>query len=283
MIAKSRPKFSVLMCNYNYGDYISHAINSVLEQTLPDFELIIVDDGSTDHSVNEISKFSDQRIHFISQENRGQAAAFNTGIQYCSGELTAFLDSDDWWLPQKLENVNLSCQASRASIGLIQHQVTVWSDGEEWPYKHILPSGNCFEDMQSTGNLDHFVPTSGIVIPTEICKKIFPIPESLKLCADAYLTRTSIAFGSLLSIPQSLGYYRAHINAVFRNASFNSITLFNDTLIPELNRFYSENGFTDVVIRNLPEQKPHAIQLRRTFRQKVLSRIARLAQKMAEN
>lgn len=266
-------KISVLMCNYNYGDFVGQAIESVLSQTLPDFEFIIVDDGSTDHSVSEISRFNDHRIKLIFKENGGQASAFNVGIRHCTGDLISFLDSDDWWLPQKLETVLCTMQASKAQIGVVQHQLTVWCEGQEWPYKRILPTGDCFAEMKATGRLDYFVPTSGIAVPANICRKVFPVPESLRVCADAFVTRTSIAFGKLLSIPESLGYYRKHSNTVYMNSEFDDIGLYNAELIPALNQFYRNNGFEGTQLQSVPK---------RSFRRKALRRIARIFQKLAD-
>jgi len=282
MTPKTGPKFSVLMCNFNYGDYIAQAITSVLEQTFGDYELIIVDDGSSDHSLDEISRFSDQRIKRLFQKNQGQAAAFNNGMKHCEGEFVAFLDSDDWWAPQKLEAVLWSIEASNLSFGLIQHQMTVWFDGKQWPYKRVLPSGDCFEEMKITGNLDFFVPTSGIVIPIGVCKKIFPVPIALKLCADAFLTRTSTAYGPLLSLSESLGFYRKHSNSVFQNKNFDDISLFNQTLIPELLRFYERNGFSGVEIADIPGQKSQKEPPRRPLSKRVFGRMARIFHNLAE-
>lgn len=96
---RSQP-VSVIIPVYNSEKYLAEAIDSVLAQTYQDFELIIVDDGSTDHS-REIAK-SYPKVKYIYQENRGVAAARNYGIKQAKGEFLAFLDADDLWLPEKL-------------------------------------------------------------------------------------------------------------------------------------------------------------------------------------
>ena len=101
----SNPFFSVIVPTYNRAHLISETIESVLAQTFKDFELIIVDDGSTDNTKEVIHKYlSDPRVKYIYQENKERAAARNNGIRNSTGEWIALLDSDDLWLPNHLES-----------------------------------------------------------------------------------------------------------------------------------------------------------------------------------
>lgn len=97
--------FSVVIPLYNKEKYIARTIRSVLEQTVQDFEIIVVDDGSTDNSVDEVKKFDDDRIRIVHQENAGVSAARNLGIEEAQYGLVAFLDADDEWLPNHLEEI----------------------------------------------------------------------------------------------------------------------------------------------------------------------------------
>ena len=94
---------SVIVPVYNIEQYVAFAVKSVLDQTYSHFELLIVDDGSCDRSLEICQQFTDSRIRVIHQENRGLAGARNTGIRAAKGELIALLDGDDCWLPEKLE------------------------------------------------------------------------------------------------------------------------------------------------------------------------------------
>lgn len=94
---------SVIVPMYNVEKYIEQCIKSVLAQTYPHFEIICVDDGCTDKTVDILSTFNDVRIRFIQQKNKGLAAARNTGINAAQGIYIALLDSDDFWAPTKLE------------------------------------------------------------------------------------------------------------------------------------------------------------------------------------
>ena len=97
------PLVSVMMPAYNAGIFIGQAIESVLTQTYPHWELVIVDDGSTDGTSKVIERYVDRRIKVISQLNRGEATARNVALEAVQGEYLAFLDADDMWLPDHLE------------------------------------------------------------------------------------------------------------------------------------------------------------------------------------
>lgn len=104
------PSFSVLICNYNYGAYVGEAIRSALEQDYPPelIQVIVVDDGSTDDSRSVLAQFSKEpRVQVVLQENRGQSAAFEAGVQAATGDYVCLLDSDDRYLPNKLRRVAL--------------------------------------------------------------------------------------------------------------------------------------------------------------------------------
>lgn len=93
---------SVVIPLYNKEKQIAYTLQSVFNQTFQDFEIVIIDDGSTDGSVAEVEKFSDSRIRLVHQQNAGVSAARNRGIEEAKGELIAFLDADDEWKPEYL-------------------------------------------------------------------------------------------------------------------------------------------------------------------------------------
>jgi glycosyltransferase involved in cell wall biosynthesis len=94
---------SIIVTCYNKEKFIAQTIESVLNQTYTNFELIIIDDGSVDNSRAIIEQFADKRIKFISQNNCGETQARNAGIKFATGSWLAFLDGDDVWLPTKLQ------------------------------------------------------------------------------------------------------------------------------------------------------------------------------------
>lgn len=120
------PRVSVILPVYNSAAYVSKAINSVLSQTFTDFDLIVVDDGSTDNTGEVVARIADSRVQYLKKNNQGPSLARNMGIRNSIGEFVAFIDSDDCWLPNKLElqvrALNLSPEA-----GLVHSSVLIVS------------------------------------------------------------------------------------------------------------------------------------------------------------
>jgi succinoglycan biosynthesis protein ExoO len=101
-----KPKISVIIPAYNTEAYVGQAIQSVLDQTEQRFEVIVVDDGSTDQTVEQVKRFTDERIRlYVNDENRGANHARNRALDAASTEWVALLDSDDWYLPERLEKL----------------------------------------------------------------------------------------------------------------------------------------------------------------------------------
>ncbi len=129
--------FSVIIPLYNKDKYIKRTLDSVLKQTFTNFEIIIVDDGSTDNSCEIVESISDPRIRWIRQENGGPSKARNRGIKEAKGQFIAFLDADDQWLPEKLEKqyglhsknpeVVWSCSGYKV-VGGIREQTVSYSE-----------------------------------------------------------------------------------------------------------------------------------------------------------
>jgi len=97
-----KPKISVIIPFYNRVDWLLEAIDSVLEQSFIDFEIILIDDGSTE-DISKVFQYKDPRIHYFHQENKGRSIARNNGLQHAQGKYIAFLDADDLFSKNKLE------------------------------------------------------------------------------------------------------------------------------------------------------------------------------------
>jgi glycosyltransferase involved in cell wall biosynthesis len=112
------PKVSVVIPAYNAMTYLPETVKSVLQQTFTDYEVLIINDGSSDQIVEWVSQVTDPRVRIVSQQNQGVSAARNTGIAQAQGEYIAFLDADDLWEPTKLEK-QLRCLEANPSVGLV--------------------------------------------------------------------------------------------------------------------------------------------------------------------
>lgn len=97
------PQVSIIIPLYNKGPYLRRTLDSVFAQTFEDYEVIVVDDGSTDDGPEQVTTYTDPRLHLIRQANAGPGAARNRGVNEARGKYTAFLDADDEWLPEFLD------------------------------------------------------------------------------------------------------------------------------------------------------------------------------------
>ena len=178
------PIISVIIPTYNSAKFIDAALESVFLQTFKDFEIIVVDDGSTDNT-KELLKQYFKRIHYFYQQNKGPSAARNLGISKANGKLLAFLDADDLWLPEKLEK-QVAVYNQKSNIGLVGCGYYVFNDSSNM---HIEVKGAVYHDKADI--LRDFkmrsVPTgsaSGVLIPAECFKKVGCFDESLRAAED---------------------------------------------------------------------------------------------------
>lgn len=131
-----QPRTSVIIPVYNGARFLGAALDSVLTQSLPPSELIVVDDGSTDDSVDIVAALpapTATQLLLVRQPNQGPAAARNRGLELATGELIAFLDSDDVWLPDKLQHQVAHLAAQPDVGGVICHIESFVEPGCEWP------------------------------------------------------------------------------------------------------------------------------------------------------
>lgn len=250
----SMPFVSVVINNYNYAKYLKEAIACVLNQTYRNFELIIVDDGSTDESREIITgyhkKYPDQIIP-VFKKNGGQASAFNAGYKICRGDIISFLDSDDYWMENRLEKVIKIFKKGEYSI--VQHNMEIVD-------KNSLKVGKLYRKNLFTGNakrllldyciIDFFVPTSGVCFSKIVLDKIFPIPEEWTICADAVLTRNVLFYGLLYSFEQPLGFYRIHGENNFINTPLQKEVDYFQKIIEAINLHLIKAGFIERVDMN---------------------------------
>ncbi|MGZ3756973.1 MAG: glycosyltransferase family 2 protein [Mucilaginibacter sp.] len=209
---KNIPAITVLMPAYNAERYIGEAIDSVLQQTFSDFELVIVNDGSTDGTEQVIRAFEDERIVLINQPNTGVAAALNTGLKYARAPYIARFDADDVCYPQRLEKQFNFLQHNPDYI-LIGSDADYILENNEFLF-HFKCIAHTHEEIRQ--KLYFYCP---FVHPTVMYKKQ-NVCDAGGYPADAhnfedYLLWTSIALqGKLYNLPEPLIKYRLNSTSV---------------------------------------------------------------------
>lgn len=169
------PFFSVIIPLYNKEKYIEDTLNCVLAQTFQDFEVLIIDDGSTDNSVAFVSKFTDARITLLQQENGGVSSARNLGINHASGTLIGFLDADDYWYPNHLEQL-AGLYNDFPIVGLYCSRYKIrFSENNDYTPK-LLDIGADFRgmvpDFFHSSSVDRIAWTSAVAVPKAVINEI---------------------------------------------------------------------------------------------------------------
>ena len=175
------PTISVIIPLYNKESNISQTVHSVLEQSIKEFELIIVDDGSTDNSLNIIKDIHDVRIRLIRQENGGPSKARNTGVTYAQGDWILFLDADDELMDRALENfTNLIVSNREVGIFCCEFLVKTKSKTQK-PYTyHNTIAKNVFKSWFFAESL----PRTGATIYKRCLVQKCPFNEHIKRFED---------------------------------------------------------------------------------------------------
>ena len=213
-----RPLVSVCINNFNYAPYLSQAIDSALAQTYAPIEVIVVDDGSTDRSRDVIARYRD-RIVPVLKSNGGQASAFNAGVARSCGDIVCFLDSDDYFGPDKVARVVelFRCQEPHAKPMLAHHPLMMVGDGAQAfagrtiGRKHASPL-NLYDFARRYGFVFYMAgPTSGLSLNRVLADRLFPLPEAgIRTSADDFIVMGAALVGDLYSLDQALGCYRIH-------------------------------------------------------------------------
>lgn len=225
-----KPRFSVIIPLYNKAPYIRKALTSIMSQTFNDWELIIVDDGSTDnsaalceeffqtfnrslaHSINDNRSF----VHsFIRQTNSGVAAARNNGVAASHGEFVCFLDADDWWGPTFLEEMNRLI-TEYPEAGLYATNFVYYKPGKTHVEHTNLKTGyiNYPEVYASTGSMP--VWTGAACMPRKVFDEVGGFPVGVKLGEDFLLWAKTALYYPVAFSEKPLAYYNNDVPASLR-------------------------------------------------------------------
>lgn len=201
-----KPLFSVIIPTFNHAHFIGRCLDGVLSQTYQNWEAIVVNNFSTDNTVEVVESYNDPRIRLVNNANGGIiAVSRNKGISEAKGDLIAFLDSDDWWYPNKLE-ISLPYLGD---YDLIYHDLDIYTNVQKSTgvAKGRILSGNIAKDLIINGN---GIVNSSVVVKKEIVDLVGKITEDRNLIAVEdydYWIRIAKATDRFKYIGQSLGGY----------------------------------------------------------------------------
>lgn len=179
------PEVSVVVTCYNYAHYLEGCMQSILAQTYQNFEIILIDDGSTDETPDIARKFQAvPNFFYVRQSNSGQARATNRGIELARGTYVAFLDADDAWLPEKLEKQIALFDQPR--VGVVYNRLR-----EMDPEGNILEVGPVGRRWQPQAGsvikwllFENFVPFSSSIVRKQCLQELGGLDESLSMVTD---------------------------------------------------------------------------------------------------
>ncbi len=185
------PAVTVIIPNFNYADFIEETLRSVLNQTFQDFEAIVIDDGSTDQSLQVIKKIRDEfrgKLILIEQENKGVYAARNRAIKIARGRYISFLDADDIWEPETLEGLvtyleaNPNCMMAYANASFFYNDTRRELGHNIGPGSKKTPhTGRCADKLFLEGN---FIPFMTTILRRQAFEQVGFFNETLKVGGD---------------------------------------------------------------------------------------------------
>lgn len=205
---------SIIIPTYNRSAFVVEAVQSALNQTYKNYEIIVIDDGSTDDTLERLAKYND-RIQLISQANKGVSAARNTGIKASRGDLIALLDSDDLWMKEKL-SIQVDFMQRNVGINICQTDEIWLRNGVRVNPKNIHKkySGFIFEKCIPLC----IISPSAVIIRKKIFDKVGLFDESMPLCEDYDLWLRASLKHEVATLPEALIYKRGgHSDQLSKN------------------------------------------------------------------
>jgi len=247
-------RVSVLICTYNYARYLPQCLASVLNQTRPPDEIIVLDDGSTDSTPEVMKNFPE--VRYVYQQNTGKAVAFGRAFSLSSGDIVCHLDADDYWDPHKVERV-LRCFGENPNLGGVVHEVgyvDASGRGLHFPWASQYPTEAMtltLDDCEDVGFLYPLPKARGrfFGVPNTssirrgLLQDLLPLPPQVGGSVDGVLVAAGLRYG-IAYLPETLAAYRIHgDNAGFGNVASTRETITMWTFLlanPNFRRFLSK-------------------------------------------
>ena len=219
------PAVSVIIPTYNRANLVAKAIKSVLSQTYQDFEIIVIDDGSTDNTEEIIRSFKDKRVKYIKKykENKGSSVARNIGIKVARGKYIALLDSDDEWLPEKLDKQIKVLQSESPEVGVVYSNLCYIDENGKSMNKLRNPKkeGYIYEDLFGKNCVGT---PSTVLIRKECFHQVGLFDDLLNAMEDWDMWIRIAKYYRFALIKVPLVKYRLHSNQKTRNLELKIIT-----------------------------------------------------------
>jgi len=214
---KREPKtmqVTVIIPTFNSAQFLTAAVDSVLAQTFKDFEIIVVDDGSTDNTEDVLKSYGD-KVRYIKQKNQGVSVARNTGIKNSSAKYAAFLDSDDVWMPAKLEKQINALENNPKSKACYTEYISVSEDMKPQELKRLRAENSVLNDLLLRGNV--IGPPSTILCERELFEELGGFDSGLSLSADWDMWIRLACVTELTFLKEPLIKYRLHGSNMSKN------------------------------------------------------------------
>lgn len=210
------PRVSVIMPVYDVEQYIKKAVDSILEQTYSDFELIAVNDGSPDNSLKILEKYArqDDRIHVVSQENRGLVATLNRGISLARGEYIARMDPDDISFPRRFEQ-QVAVLDAYSSVVLVAGGFEVIDQDDEFLYREVIPVHN--EDIKRSMFLRNPIAHGSVMFRKKAFDIIGGYSSTCGPMEDFYLWTQLAKLGEIEAVESAVYRWRVNSNGITSN------------------------------------------------------------------
>ena len=233
---------TVLMSVYNDKNYIKESILSVLNQTFKNFEFIIINDGSTDSSLEIINQFalSDSRIKIVNKSNSGLYKSLNLGIELARGEWISIIDSDDVYEPNKLESQYSYSQLNQSVNLICSHFTTINEKGKKLKIYKIPTDQTLLKDNLSKKKLSF--PHSSIFYKKKLAKIFKYRPEVFEIGSDYDLILRFSEIGDMASIGLSLVRVRRHSQQMSFSKGYTQLI---NSRIAQISHLLRKNGHED--------------------------------------
>lgn len=226
------PRVTVIINCYNGAEFLAQAVESALSQTYTDWELLLFDDCSTDHSAEVFRRYNDSRLHYVlAPQPLNLSQARQAALALARGEWVAFLDQDDVWHADKLaRQMAIAEQDSEGRIGLIYGRARRFGardSGRDFDHHFedaLLPEGDVYHTLLTVSN---FVPMSAAMIRRAAYQAIAAVPRHIRLCPDLYFWLALSRTWQVRALQDECCLYRVHAGGL---TSVHNIQIFTEFL-----------------------------------------------------